>query len=201
MKLTKSTGHSAGLRTRLFAALPADDGLTLVEVVVAMLILVVGLLSLAQVFYMGVKAIAGSSQSVIAREKAREAIESVHSARDTRIITWNQIRNAAPPDSCPEDLNAVGGGIFDNGAVHLGGPGPDGLVNTDDDTDAEIAPGKDHIVGTSDDVRLEGFTREINICDVPSNANLRMITVVIRYTSGSARQQEYRLTSYVSKFS
>jgi hypothetical protein len=201
MRLTKSAGHSAGLRTRLSAAMSANDGLSLVEVVVAMMVLVTGLLGLAQAFYMGMKAVSGSSNAVIAREKAREAIESVHSARDTRVITWNQIRNVEAPVGCPADTNPTGGGIFDNGMVHLGGPGPDGLVNTDDDTDAEIAPGKDNLMGTSDDIELKGLMREISICDVPSNANLRMIVVVIRWNSDSPRQQEYRLTSYVSKFS
>ena len=36
-------------------------------------------------------------RSLIAREKAREAIESVHTARDTRVITWAQIRNVDAP--------------------------------------------------------------------------------------------------------
>ena len=56
-------------------------------------ILATGLLSLAAVFAMGLNQLKGSSANLIAREKAREAVESVHTARDTRIITWAQIRN------------------------------------------------------------------------------------------------------------
>jgi type II secretory pathway pseudopilin PulG len=199
-----SAKNNTGRPPDLPPAITAEDGFSLVETVVAMLVLVIGLLGMAQVFYAGMTVVSTSSPAVVAREKAREAIESVHSARDTRVITWAQIRNlAAPPAAACSDVSTTpnGGGIFRNGAVRLGGPGPDGLVNTADDTAQEIAPGKDNVLGTSDDIRLQGFTREINICDVIANPNLRMIEVVIRYNTGSPKQQEYRMTSYISRFS
>ena len=68
-------------------------GFTLIEALVAMAILTVGLLGLAQAFYLGMQHMSTSSANLIAREKAREAVESVHTARDTRTITWAQIRN------------------------------------------------------------------------------------------------------------
>ena len=80
-----------------------------------------------------------SSAHLIAREKAREAIESVHTARDNRTIAWNQIRNANPPTcaaiaAAPPlpavNFTATGGGIFLNGEQQLRQAGPDGLVNT-----------------------------------------------------------------------
>ena len=64
-----------------------DDGFSLFEVMVALSILMVGLLGLAQVFYYGLSIAGTSSAQLIAREKAREAVESVHTARDTRVIT------------------------------------------------------------------------------------------------------------------
>jgi prepilin-type N-terminal cleavage/methylation domain-containing protein len=177
----------------------ANDGLTLVEVVIAMLILVIGLLGMAQVFYMGLRAVSGSSTGVVAREKAREAIESVHAARDTGTKVWDDVRNVEAPDDCPEDTEAAGGGVFLKGMRDLGGPGADGLVNTEDDTDAEIAPGPDNVIGNDDDIELQNFERQISICDIPENPNLRMIVVTIRYNTN--RQQTYTLRSYVSKFS
>src|SRR4051794_24894141 len=60
----------------------ADAGFSLVEVIIAMGILATGLLSLAGVFTLGMRHLAGSSYNLIAREKAREAVESVHTARD-----------------------------------------------------------------------------------------------------------------------
>ena len=73
----------------------ASAGFSLIETVIAMGILATGLLSLAGVFAMGLRNLAGSSANLIAREKAREAVESVHTARDTRVITLAQIRNVA----------------------------------------------------------------------------------------------------------
>ena len=52
------------------------DGFSLIEVIVATGILATGLLSLAGVFSLGMVHMAGSSPGIIAREKAREAVES-----------------------------------------------------------------------------------------------------------------------------
>ena len=70
-----------------------QSGFSLIETVVAMGILATGLLGLAGVFTLGMAHMATSSANLIAREKAREAVESVHTARDTRVITWAQINN------------------------------------------------------------------------------------------------------------
>ena len=108
----------------------SDKGFTLVETVVAMGILSIGLLSLAGVFTLGLRHMQTSSPGLIAREKAREAIESVHTARDTRVITWAQIRNAAAPNCAWANTTANGGGRFLNGQQNLLAAGPDGLVYT-----------------------------------------------------------------------
>ena len=67
-----------------------------------MSILTVGLLGLAQAFYLGMQHMSTSSANLIAREKAREAVESVHTARDTRTITWAQIRNVVQRRRLPQ---------------------------------------------------------------------------------------------------
>jgi prepilin-type N-terminal cleavage/methylation domain-containing protein len=101
-------------------------GFTLIEALVAMAILSIGMLGLAQAFYLGMRHMSTSSANLIAREKAREAVESVHTARDTRIITWAQIQNA------------TNGGVFLDGAQPLYAAGADGLVNTADDAAAGL---------------------------------------------------------------
>ena len=98
-----------------------EAGFSLVETMIAMGILATGLLSMAGAFVLGLASLNGSSANLVAREKAREAIESVHTARDTRVITWGQIRNVSD------------GGAFVDGAQPLRNPGPDGLMNTADD--------------------------------------------------------------------
>jgi prepilin-type N-terminal cleavage/methylation domain-containing protein len=183
-------------------------GFSLIEVLVAMFILMVGLFALAQVFYLGLNIAATSTPNLIAREKAREAIESVHTARDTHDITWGDIRNAEAPTDCLDGTTGLAAETpangFVNGAVPMRGPGEDGLVNTDDDEDAELEmlPGPDSLLDTDDDVPLVGYTRQIQICDV--NANLRQITVTIRYPGSNAvgaREREYRIVTFISRFS
>jgi type II secretory pathway pseudopilin PulG len=181
-----------------------DEGFSLLEVVVALSILMIGLLGLAQVFYVGVSAAGTSSNAVVAREKAREAVESVHTARDARTTQWASIRNTNAPVGCPAGTAANGGGIFDPDSLPLEGAGVDGLVNTADDAGDEMTPGPDNLMGTADDVPLLGFTRQISICDVDNNANLRMIIVRIGYRASSvvgAPTRTYELTTYISSFS
>ena len=73
----------------------AQQGFTILEVIIAMGVLSVGLLSLVGVFAAGLQRVGASSNQLIAREKAREAIESVHAARDTGRLSWGNIRNVA----------------------------------------------------------------------------------------------------------
>jgi type II secretory pathway pseudopilin PulG len=182
-----------------------DDGFSFIELIVALSILMVGLLGLAQVFYFGMAIVGTSSAQLIAREKAREAIESVHTARDTRVITWAQIRNTASPDCAAwPTTTANGGGTFLNGEQNMLAAGPDGLVYTADDTGQEMTPGPDNTLGTGDDVPLVGFTREVAICDINGNPNLRQIAVTIRYNGSAAvgnRRRTYTLVTYISSFS
>jgi prepilin-type N-terminal cleavage/methylation domain-containing protein len=177
-----------------------EAGFTLAETLIAMVILTVGLMGLLQVFVLGMAHMASSSAEVLAREKAREAVESVHTARDTRVITWAQIRNVA---------GGGGGGIFLDGPQPLRGiPGNegDGLVNTADDAglpmQAVMTPGPDGNLGTADDIQtpLTNFTREIEIRDVAGQPALRQVRVIVRYQVGGV-SRTYTLTTFVSSFS
>jgi hypothetical protein len=176
-----------------------ESGFSMIETVFAMGLLAFGLLSLAGVFVLGMRHMSTSSPGLIAREKAREAVESVHTARDTRVITWGQIRN--------ED----DGGVFLDGEQDLHQPGDDGLVNTNDDLDEDIEvvvdPGPDRILGNGDDERTElnNFRREIIINDILDaqgnvNPNLRELIVVITYTVGQTTRS-YRLMTFISSIS
>jgi prepilin-type N-terminal cleavage/methylation domain-containing protein len=198
---------------------PAQGGFSLIEVVVAMSILLVGLLGLAQVFYLGIVNASTSSSHLIAREKAREAIESVHTARDTRTIAWSAVRNVTAP-TCTAiaaagaqpavAFTATGGGVFLNGEQQLQQPGADGLVNTADDAAAgpeelpgangRYEPGPPPLTPAlnNDDRPLDQFWREITICDV--NPDLRQIQVTVRYRVG-AIERRYTLMTYISSFS
>jgi type II secretory pathway pseudopilin PulG len=178
-----------------------ESGFSLIETVVAMGILATGLLGLAGVFTIGMAHMATSSANLVAREKAREAVESVHTARDTQTITWAQINNVS------------NGGVFLDGAQPLKNAGADGLVNTADDTGTETQrlPGPDGILGNSDDVLvpLTNYTRTIAITPLSEvqpdgtigvNLILRQITVTIAYSVGPVKRT-YTLTTYISSIS
>jgi len=155
-----------------------EAGFTLMETLVAMGVLTFGLLALAQTFVIGMTHMSFSTASIVAREKAREAIESVHTARDTRTITWAQIQNVAA------------GGVFRDAETALLVPGADGLINTADDgpaVESLTLPGEDNVLGTGDDVQtpLNGYFRRIVITPIPGSTTLRQLRVIMRYPVGS----------------
>lgn len=164
-------------------------GFTLIETIFAISILTFGLLALGMALLRGALHASTSSSNLMARAKAAEAVETVFVARDTRILTWAQIRNV-------ED-----GGVFLSGALPLRTTGPDGLVNTADDGQIEVLtePGADGIIGTADDPRraLTEFTRQIEITD--SGPNLRQIRVVVQFQVG-ALTRRYELVTLISSF-
>jgi type II secretory pathway pseudopilin PulG len=183
-----------------------ESGFSLIETVVAMGILATGLLGLAGVFTIGMAHMATSSANLVAREKAREAVESVHTARDTRTIVWCQIYNVSSTRTA--DCGGAPAAVFLDGAQPLKDPGTDGLVNTADDgnTEEQRLPGPDGILGNTDDVHiaLTNYTRTIVITNViensVTNANLKQIVVTINYTVGPIKRT-YTLTTYVSAIS
>jgi prepilin-type N-terminal cleavage/methylation domain-containing protein len=186
----------------------SEAGFSLIETMIAMAILATGLLSLAGVFILGLNQLSASSASLVAREKAREAVESVHTARDTKTIAWCQIRNSNTPTNCANGAQ----GAFVANATPLYTAGPDGLVNTADDDDAaemevSVNPGPDHVLGSQDDILtpLSNYTRQILISDIVMangqvNPNIRRLTVTIGFRVGQT-QRTYTLTTFISAIS
>ncbi len=165
------------------------DGFSLLETLFAITILSAGALSMAGVFAHGMQSTTSSPDELTATQKAAEAIESVFSARDSHVISWNQLRNQN------------NGGIFKNGPQPMTVPGPDGVLNTNDDGAVEtvVLPGPDQILGTADDVTktLNDFTRDIAISDI--SPDLRSVTVTITYLI-NGQTRTYTLTALISSF-
>lgn len=170
-----------------------NDGFTLIEVSIAMMLTLIGVLALAGIISAGAHQLTGSQDQLIAGQRAAEAAESVFKARDTRVLTWAQIRNV--------NGVAADGGVFLDGARDVRDPGPDGLCNTADDGAlvTVLTPGVDGLLGTPDDVTrpLWGFRREIEIRNI--NANLRQLRVIVTYNTSRGPTQ-FVLTTYLSAY-
>jgi hypothetical protein len=170
--------------------LKSEAGVTLIETMIAMLVLTVGAMGMAATFLQGMKLVSSSPAELLATQKAAEAIESVFSARDSHTITWAQINNKK------------NGGIFLNEAIPVSTGGEDGIVNTGDEgevVESVVLPGPDQTLSTADDRTelLDTYSRKIAITEL-SNV-LRSITVTIEYKAGAATQT-YTLTAYISSF-
>jgi type II secretory pathway pseudopilin PulG len=173
-----------------------ESGFTLVEATVAILVVTVGLVAVLAVLSQGVLAISFAQDDLIARQAAREALESIYAARNTQPVTFDMIQNVSA------------GGIFLDGFQPLREPGPDGLVGTADDGPLKVLrlPGRDGLMGTADDqIRvLSNFRCQIRIAPAmiagsPSN-DLKQIDVTVQYSTARGWQRSHQVQTYVSRF-
>jgi type II secretory pathway pseudopilin PulG len=173
----------------------AEGGITLLETLIAIVVLMFGLLTVLATFALAI----GNTQTVqldsIARQKAAEAMESIFTARQTSQITFDKIQNVGN-----------GPGIFTAGFTAMTDPGPDGLDGTGDDVPAApiTLPGPSGVVtGNSPPdvvIDLGNFTRQIQINNVPNNPTLRQITVSVRYPVPQGWFRTYQVQALISSF-
>lgn len=184
-----------------------QSGFGFIEVLVAMGVLTIALMGLLSAFAFAMQNTHASSQDLIAKQLASEAMESIFTARNTAQISWMQIQNvgaATVPD-----------GIFLVGLQPINLPGADGMIGTADDAAAGpkrlVLPGPNGIVETppnalvasGDDViqSLANFQRSITILPVAGTDALRTITVTVQYSVPPAnRAKTYVLTGYISQY-
>jgi len=170
-----------------------EKGFTLIETMIAMVLLIVGLTGLLGLFGFGIKHQQIEREDFIAKEKARECFESIYGARNAGQLTWDQVDN----------IGGGGSGVFVTGFNPLLGPGPDGILGTADDSVAETytLPGPDGVFGTNDDVivTLSNFTRALVIAPVFTNPTLKQITVTVRVTSTTG-QRDYIVAGFISEY-
>jgi len=173
-----------------------QKGFTLLETMIAMAVLSFGILSLVSFFTQGLKNASQTQIQFIAQQKAREAMETIFTARDTKVLTFAQIQNVSH------------GGVFLDGAQSLCDPGPDGLYGTSDDncaiTDSIIVgPGPDNIFGTSDDQSISlspWMKRTILITPDPIIPDLNHVTVTITWTY-EGQTTSLSVNSFISNYS
>jgi hypothetical protein len=190
-----------------------ERGASLLEVTVSIFVVTVTLMGGAMTMGVGVSSTNTSQEQLIAKQKAREALESVFTARNTQNIAWADIRNVG------------GGGIFLDGWQAMRETGTDGIANTADDSATQIEhlvmPGPDGYVGSTDDqtVTLDNYERRITINTIAlptqttqqtQNPNqntaptvdpdIREIIVEVRFTDKGV-QRTVRVSGLISRFS
>ncbi|HEY1462947.1 MAG TPA: prepilin-type N-terminal cleavage/methylation domain-containing protein [Terriglobales bacterium] len=179
-----------------------QQGFSLLEVMISIMILMTGFVSLLGIFGLAMAVTQGAHQDLVAKQLASEAMESIFTARDTAQLDWTQIANTSD------------GGIFSNAQPFypINQSGADGIIGTADDAAAGAVtvrePGPDGIVGTADDViiPLSNYQRSITIAKAFDKANneitsLRQVTITIQYTNpGIKTPKNYVLSSYISQY-
>ena len=169
-------------------------GFSLLETLIAIVVLVIGLLAVLATFAMAIGNTTSVKLDSIARQKAAEAIESIYTARQTSQLSFDKIQNVGN-----------GGGIFITGFNAMTDPGPDGLDGTGDDVPAVPIrlPGSTGVItNTSQDelVDLGNFTRQIAIANVAGNPNVRQITVSVRYPVPQGWYRTYQVQALISSY-
>ncbi|HVO79267.1 MAG TPA: hypothetical protein VMT28_00970 [Terriglobales bacterium] len=185
----------------------AEQGFSILEVLFSIVVLTIGLVSMLAMFSVAIASTNSAQEDMIAKQEAATTLESLFTARNTSQITWAQIQNVS------------NGGIFLDNAQLVLDPGPDGLVGTADDTNANpscpgpsrclVLPGPDGVLGTADDVLqpLNNYQRTITITNVGApgggiDATLRSVTISVTYTTTQfkATQKTYSVGAYISQF-
>jgi prepilin-type N-terminal cleavage/methylation domain-containing protein len=187
-----------------------QNGFTLVETMIAIVVMTVGLLAVMASFATAITATQSAEEDLIARHKAVEAMESIYTARNSQQIPFAAINNTAS------------GGIFSSGPQPLLCAGPDGLVGTADDVgcttvagapcpnagvECMVLPGSDGVLGTADDqiMSLANFTRTVAINQVllPTGAvdqNLMAITITVQYSRAGWPVRSYTTNGLISSY-
>jgi prepilin-type N-terminal cleavage/methylation domain-containing protein len=183
-----------------------QQGFTLIECMISIVILMVGLLSLLGVFGIAMASTQTSQESNTAKQLANEAMEGILTARETANISWAQINNIGS------------GGIFLPGLLPINCAGVDGIIGTADDAacgpQTLELPGPNGVfagncpaAGPDTCLPLTAFQRQIQILPVfpagggPASTTLRSVVITVQYTPAQIKfPRQYVLTTFISPF-
>ncbi|HEX8367564.1 MAG TPA: hypothetical protein VF604_03270 [Pyrinomonadaceae bacterium] len=173
----------------------SEAGFSYIDVMVAVVILLVGILALVSAITGAIFQTKGQEQQLNAKQIASSTMESIMSVKETDAarLGWKKVGNICVTTPCP-----VPEGIFQNGVQPV-----------------KTEAGPDEVMGTADDTGsvLTGFTREIIIrdeCDqdrpsyncIPAGnmaVRIRSVEINVKYYVGAIQRQESLttvLTSY-----
>jgi len=179
-------------RSKTKKNLSSADGFSLLEMVVAMVILTVGLLGVASAIGYSLMASNRGRGMTNSKMIIVSTLEQMETLRDTGQLNFQEISNSRVQGSSfmgfPSDFRPVS-------TV----PGPDGVFGTADDL--STATGPDGYYGTADDVldltrARPGVTRQIIITDL--NPLLKKVQVTLRYSPNGGETKDLVGISYLN---
>jgi prepilin-type N-terminal cleavage/methylation domain-containing protein len=168
----------------------SEAGFTMLEMVIALLILTIALMGFATAVGYGMMASNRGRQITNTKLLIVSMLEQMETLRNTKQLTYDQISNTA----------SGGVGVFPNTYQPITtDPGPDGIYGTSDDL---IAPGADGKYGTVDDFTdptrapYPGYTRKVVISAL--GQNLKKIECTLQYPDGGGKMQTLVGISYLN---
>lgn len=179
----------------------SESGVTILEMVVAMLILTIGLLGLAASIGYAVTVSNKGRNLTNGKLLVVSVLEQMEKLRNTESgtieeLTYGQIANVGNVDNTGAS-HSFSGFPTDFQPLSIN-PGPDGIFGTSDDL---ISPGPDNIYGTADDIidpswAVTGYQRQITITNL--SANLKRIQVTLRYGDAGGKMHDLVGVSYLN---
>jgi prepilin-type N-terminal cleavage/methylation domain-containing protein len=171
----------------------SEGGFSLLEMIVALLILTVGLLGMASAI--GYALLASNRGRGVTNSKMLvvSILEQMETLRDTGQLQFNEISNSQVVGSTftgfPSTFQPVS-------TI----PGPDGIFGTADDL---VSAGPDGVYGNADDftdpsLARPGVSRQILITTFATNDYLKKIKVTLRYAPNGGTTQELVGVSYLN---
>lgn len=172
-----------------------QSGFSYIDVMIAIVILMVGVLALMAGIAGGVIQSRGQQQQMLAKQVAGSTMESIMSVKETdpARLGWDAVGNVGS-----NVVNGVARGIFVNGMQNVtDSAGPDEIFGTADDTGTPMQAMQRQIIITDQcDPERPSYN-----CPIPgtSKVRVRTVQVIIRYFVGALAREE-RLTTVLTDY-
>lgn len=166
----------------------SQRGFSLIEMMIATVVTAVGLLAMIGLFAQSLATMQYAQEDIVAKQKAREALEGVYAARDDSSLNFSQIDNFA------------NGGIFKDGMVPLMLNTTTGISGTTTDSTTP-----DYVLLDGRNVNLTNYQRQILFSPMPAvgggnDPNIKKVTITVQVSSPGRGPRTYVVTGFVSRF-
>ncbi|MBL8151382.1 MAG: prepilin-type N-terminal cleavage/methylation domain-containing protein [Blastocatellia bacterium] len=197
------------------------EGFSLLEIVIAILVVTIGLLALSAALVIGVTLPGRAKQQELAKQLANTIMESIIAAKESPRPGFNDFasisyttaggRFIAPPDNITPMLEPGPDGVYgtcDDG-LPPGAVGPCGGLGTRV-MELEIDPGRDGQYTAKADgtdaradngrLRLFNFTREVSIRDLSADGSVKEVTVRVNFGTPAGGRDSVTLVCRLTNF-